>query len=86
MNPEKPERFPARISVTVVNAPGTLAEVATVIGEADGNIDSLRMARRAPDFTEMLIDLEVYDITHLNTILTGLRAKIVVSAAERVFG
>ena len=85
INPEKPERFPARISVTVVNAPGTLAEVAAVIGEADGNIDTLRMVRRATDFTEMLIELEVYDITHLNTILSGLRSKVVVSAAERVF-
>ena len=86
INPEKPERFPARISVTIVNAPGTLAEVASVIGEADGNIDTLRMVRRATDFTEMLIELEVYDITHLNTILSGLRSKVVVSAAERVFG
>ncbi len=86
VDPEKPERFPARLSVTVVNAPGSLAKVATVIGEADGNIDSLRMVRRAPDFTEMLIDLEVYDIAHLNAILAGLRAQVVVSAAERVFG
>ncbi len=83
---EKPERFPARLNVTVVNAPGSLAKVATVIGEADGNIDSLRMVRRAPDFTEMLIDLEVYDIAHLNAILAGLRAQPVVSASERVFG
>ncbi len=86
VDPEKPERFPARLSVTVVNAPGSLAKVATVIGEADGNIDSLRMLRRAPDFTEMLIDLEVYDIAHLNAILAGLRAQIVVSASDRVFG
>jgi GTP diphosphokinase / guanosine-3',5'-bis(diphosphate) 3'-diphosphatase len=86
VDPDKPERFPARLSVTVVNAPGSLAKVATVIGEADGNIDSLRMVRRAPDFTEMLIDLEVYDIAHLNAILAGLRAQVVVSAAARVFG
>jgi GTP diphosphokinase / guanosine-3',5'-bis(diphosphate) 3'-diphosphatase len=86
VDPEKPERFPARLSVTVVNAPGSLAKVATVIGEADGNIDSLRMVRRAPDFTEMMIDLEVYDIAHLNAILAGLRAQVVVSATERVFG
>jgi GTP diphosphokinase / guanosine-3',5'-bis(diphosphate) 3'-diphosphatase len=86
VDPEKPERFPARLSVTVVNAPGSLAKVATVIGEADGNIDSLRMVRRAPDFTEMLIDLEIYDVAHLSAILAGLRAQVVVSAAERVFG
>ena len=86
VDPAKSERFPARISVTVANAPGMLAQVAHVIGEADGNIDSLRMVRRAPDFTEMLIDLEVFDIAHLNMILTGLKTHDVVNAAERVFG
>ena len=86
VNPDKPERFPARIMVTVVNEPGTLAEVAKVIGEAGGNIDTLRMARRAADFTEMVINLEVFDVSHLNAILMGLKAKSVVSAAERVFG
>ncbi len=86
VDPNKPERFPARISVTAANAPGTLAEVAKVIGEAGGNIDTLRMARRAADFTEMVINLEVFDIAHLNAILAGLKAKAVVSVAERVFG
>ena len=86
IDPEKPERFPARISVTVVNEPGTLAEVAKVIGEVGGNIDTLRMVRRAADFTEMLIEVEVFDVQHLNAIIAGLRAKSVVSAVERVFG
>ena len=86
VHPDKPERFPARIVVTVVNEPGTLAEVARVIGEAGGNIDTLRMARRAADFTEMVINLEVFDVTHLNAIIAGLKAKSVVNAAERVFG
>ena len=46
IDPERRERFPARIVVTVLNEPGTLAQIAQVIGEADGNIDNLRM--RAP--------------------------------------
>ena len=85
INPAKPERFPASIQVTVVNEPGTLAEVAKLIGELDGNIDTLRMGRRAPDFTEMLINLEVFDVTHLNAILTGLKAKPVVNEAKRIY-
>ncbi len=84
IDPEKPERFPARIRVTVLNEPGTLAEIARVIGESDGNIDNLRMTRRAADFTEMLIEVEVWDLVHLNTILAGLRAKSSVADAERV--
>ena len=39
--------------VTALNEPGSLAQIAQVIGEADGNIDNVRMLRRARDFTEM---------------------------------
>jgi guanosine-3',5'-bis(diphosphate) 3'-pyrophosphohydrolase len=56
-----------------------------VIGEADGNIDNVRMLRRAPDFTEMLIELEVWDLDHLTQIIAGLKAKPVVSGVERSF-
>ena len=60
-----------------------------MIAEHDGNIDNIRMTRRAPDFTEMQIDLEVYDLKHLNAIIAQLRAKAVVGqgrAGERVSG
>jgi (p)ppGpp synthase/HD superfamily hydrolase len=80
------ERFPARIRVSALNEPGTLAMIAEVIGKADGNIDNLRMLGRGRDFTEMEIDLEVWNLTHLNRIVTGLREKRVVSQAERVNG
>jgi (p)ppGpp synthase/HD superfamily hydrolase len=78
------QRFPARIAVVVLNEPGSLAQVATVIGEADGNIMNIKMTNRVPDYTEMVIDLEVWDLKHLNDILTGLRARDVVSSAARV--
>ncbi len=80
------QRFPARIAVHSANEPGTLAQVAQVIAEHGGNIDNIRMARRSPDFTELLIDVEVYDVKHLNAIIAQLRAKPVVSAAARVNG
>jgi GTP pyrophosphokinase len=79
------QRFPARISVTALNEPGTLAQIAKVIGENGGNIDNVRMVRRASDFTEMRIELEVLDLVHLNHIIAGLREKAVVNKVERVF-
>ncbi len=85
IDPENPERFPALISVTAPNKPGTLAEIADVIGQAGGNIDNLKMLRRASDFTELRIGLEVWDLAHLNQIVNGLKAKAVVSKVERVF-
>jgi (p)ppGpp synthase/HD superfamily hydrolase len=80
------ERFPARIRVSALNEPGTLAEIAEVIGAADGNIDNLRMLGRGRDFTEIEIDVEVWNLKHLNRIVTGLREKRVVSQAVRVNG
>jgi guanosine-3',5'-bis(diphosphate) 3'-pyrophosphohydrolase len=81
-----PQRFPARIMVDNVNEPGSLAQVATVIAEHDGNIDNISMFRRSPDFTELTIDLEVYDLKHLSAIIAQLRAKAVVARVERVNG
>ena len=78
------QRFPAKIAVIALNEPGSLAQVAAVIGEADGNIDNIKMMKRVPDYAEMIIDLEVWDLTHLNEIIAGLRAKDVVSSATRV--
>ena len=80
------ERFPARISVSAINAPGSLAEIAQIIATNDANIHSLSMTRTAPDFTEMLIDLEVWDLKHLNRLLTQLKESSAVSEAKRVNG
>src|SRR5438874_8864127 len=81
-----PQRFPARILVDNVNEPGSLAQVATVIAEHDGNIDNISMSRRSPDFTELTIDLEAYDLKHRSAIIAQLRAKDVVARVERVNG
>jgi guanosine-3',5'-bis(diphosphate) 3'-pyrophosphohydrolase len=81
-----PQRFPARLAIQSVNEPGSLAQIAQVIAEHDGNIDNIRMSRRAPDFTEVTIDLEVYDLKHLTSIIAQLRAKPVVAKVERVNG
>jgi RelA/SpoT family (p)ppGpp synthetase len=78
------ELFPAQIKVIAVNAPGSLAKIAGVIGNAGGNIDKLRMVGRHEDFTDMLIDVEVWDTKHMRDILVGLRGLSTVNSAERV--
>ncbi|EXL03943.1 RelA/SpoT family protein [Aquamicrobium defluvii] len=80
------ERFPARISVTAINAPGSLADIAQVVASNDANIHTLSMVRTAPDFTEMLIDIEVWDVKHLNRLLSQLKENPSVSTARRVNG
>jgi GTP pyrophosphokinase/guanosine-3',5'-bis(diphosphate) 3'-pyrophosphohydrolase len=78
------ERYPARLLILSINEPGTLAQIAQVVAETDGNIDNLAMHRRSSDMTEMTLDLEVYDLKHLSAIIDGLRARKVVSEVQRV--
>jgi GTP pyrophosphokinase len=80
------EFFPARIVVTAINEPGTLGAIATVIGENGANIDDITFNALSPDFREMIIDVEVRDLKHLNTIQSQLRARPIVSKVERVNG
>jgi guanosine-3',5'-bis(diphosphate) 3'-pyrophosphohydrolase len=80
------ERFPARVSVTAINAPGSLADIAQVIADNDANIHTLSMISTAPDFTEMVIDLEVWDLKHLNRLLSQLKEHPSVGDAHRVNG
>lgn len=80
------ERFPARVSVTAINAPGSLAEIAQIVASNDANIHTLSMVRTAPDFTEMLIDLEVWDLKHLNRLISQLKSSTAVSDVRRVNG
>ncbi len=69
-----------------LNEPGSLAQLAQVIAEHDGNIDNIRMTRRAPDFTDVVIDVSVYDLKHLTAIISQLQAKPMVAKVERVNG
>ncbi|MBO6902315.1 MAG: bifunctional (p)ppGpp synthetase/guanosine-3',5'-bis(diphosphate) 3'-pyrophosphohydrolase [Rhizobiaceae bacterium] len=80
------ERFPARVTVTAINEPGSLANIAQVIAANDANIHMLSMVRTAPDFTEMIIDLEVWDLKQLNRLLSQLKEHASVSDAKRVNG
>jgi (p)ppGpp synthase/HD superfamily hydrolase len=83
---DKRERFPARINVSALNEPGSLATIAATIAELGGNIDNLKMLRRAADFHEILIDLEVWDLKHLNRIMNQLRTQANVSSVTREIG
>ncbi|MCA3595233.1 MAG: bifunctional (p)ppGpp synthetase/guanosine-3',5'-bis(diphosphate) 3'-pyrophosphohydrolase [Methylobacterium sp.] len=79
-------RYPARLIVSVINEPGSLAEVARVMAETDANIDNIEMRSKTRDFREMLFDIEVWNIKHLTAIITDLKAKPMIANVERVVG
>jgi guanosine-3',5'-bis(diphosphate) 3'-pyrophosphohydrolase len=76
----------ARFRATIQNAPGVLGQVATVIGEAGGNILNLKMAHRQSDFFDVDLDVEVSDAKHATTIMAALRANPSVDTVERSRG
>ncbi len=83
---ERRDFFPARLTVTAINEPGTLGMIATVIGDAGANIDHIEFISHSPDFRDIVLDVEVLDLAHLNAIVSQLKAKPVVSKVERVNG
>jgi len=78
-------RFMARLQLSALNEPGTLATVAETIGAADVNIRTLSMGRVAPDFTEMMLELEVWDLRQLSHLIAQLKELSCVSTVARVF-
>jgi GTP pyrophosphokinase/guanosine-3',5'-bis(diphosphate) 3'-pyrophosphohydrolase len=75
-----------RLVATMRNAPGVLGQVATVIGEAGGNILNLNITHRQQDFFDMEIDVEVADARHATQIIAALRANPSVDTVERARG
>ena len=78
--------FPAKLTVTAINEPGTLGAIATVMGENGANIDNVTMSPISKDQRSITLDVEVTDLKHLSTIVSQLRARPTVSKVERING
>jgi GTP diphosphokinase / guanosine-3',5'-bis(diphosphate) 3'-diphosphatase len=76
----------ARIKASISHETGGLAAVTSVIAKDLGNITNLKILNRSTDFFELLLDIEVRDTRHLNTIIASLRGKQVVQSVERSYG
>jgi GTP pyrophosphokinase len=75
-----------RLHIVLSNEPGSLGNLSTIIGKADGNISNLKITNRSTDFFEMLIDVEVKDLRHLTEIMAALRATPAINSVERARG
>ncbi len=72
-----------RLAVVTANQPGALSTLTTVIAKREGNISNLKIVGRSPEFFEMLVDLEVRDLSHLGDIIAALRASPHIRSVER---
>ncbi len=78
-------RFIARILINAINEPGALAKVAQTMAGLDVNIRTLTMTSVAIDFTEMAIDVEVWDLRQLNQLIAQLKDLDCISTVKRVY-
>jgi GTP pyrophosphokinase len=83
---EAPSIHVGRVHLTVLNVPGSLGELSTVIAKNEGNISNLKITNRTPQFFDMLIDIEVRDVKHLTDVIAALRANPSINSVERARG
>ncbi len=72
-----------RLTLVVLNEPGSLGNLSTVIAKNLGNIRNLKITNRTIQFFEMMIDVEVRDVRHLTNIMAALRATPAINSVER---
>jgi guanosine-3',5'-bis(diphosphate) 3'-pyrophosphohydrolase len=78
-------RFMARVMINALNEPGTLAKLAQTVAGVDVNIRVLNTIRVAADFTEMTLDVEVWDLRQLNQLLAQLADLECVATVRRLY-
>ncbi|MDA1089005.1 MAG: bifunctional (p)ppGpp synthetase/guanosine-3',5'-bis(diphosphate) 3'-pyrophosphohydrolase [Proteobacteria bacterium] len=86
LDKEASDIYVGRLRLTILNVPGSLGDLSTVIAKNDGNISNLKVADRTPQFFELLIDIEVRDLKHLTDIIAALRADPAINSVERARG
>ena len=81
-----PEAHVGRVDLTIINEPGSLGSLSTVIAKNDGNISNIKITNRSPDFFDLMLDIEVRDVKHLTDIIAALRATPAINSVERARG
>ncbi len=73
----------ARIKVMLSNEPGALGDLSNLIAKEGANISNLNIANRLLNYFELLIDIEVNNVAHLNHIIAALKSSKVVRSVVR---
>ncbi len=76
----------SRVHLTLLNVPGALGALSNVVARGEANISNLKILTRSADFYDMLVDMEVRDVKHLNEIIAALRATPEINTIERARG
>ncbi len=80
------EMYASRVRIVVHNESGSLAEVSSTIAKKKINISNIKIVNRSADHFELMVDMEVKNLDHLEEILSTLRISKKILEVERVFG
>ncbi len=72
-----------RVKIMLNNEPGALGELSNIVARCGGNIANLNISYKTISYFELLIDIEVKDVKHLNDIISALKNSNVVSYVAR---
>ena len=72
-----------RMQATLIHEPGALAALCSGIGQLDANITNIQSLTRDDDFFTFLLDLEVKNTAHLQSILAVLGSNKYVESVSR---
>jgi GTP pyrophosphokinase len=80
------EMYASRIRLMAENRSGSLADVSSIIAKKKVNISNIKIVNRSADYFELVIDVEVKNLDHLEEILSALRISKKISEVERIVG
>jgi GTP pyrophosphokinase len=78
------ERHIGRLKVTFLNRPGSLANMTAAISKHNGNIVNLKITHRSAEFWDLMVDIEVRDVIHLDNIMGALRSVSIITSVQRI--
>ena len=76
-------RYAGRICAVILNEPGALAALCTVIGQQAGNITQIQLTERNLNFFTFILDIDVKNLEHIQSIVAVLRSNKYIETVDR---
>ncbi len=80
------EMYSSRLRVVIENKSGSLADISSMIAKKKVNISNIKICNRSADYFELMIDVEVRSVDHLEEIISTLRVSKKIIEVQRVSG
>ena len=71
------------IRAVILNEPGALAALCTVVGQQAGNITQIQLTERNLNFFTFILDIDVKNLEHIQSIVSVLRSNKYIESVDR---